>query len=191
MSNPFAPSAEGEYNTPETIDCTNSPHMALCFVLDISGSMEGEKIRALNEGMNRFKQMACNNSDVDGILDVAIIAFNDEFEVLQNFLPVSQMINVNLQASGGTCFAAPLRAAVQMVKDKTKFYKKYTEPYIPRIVLITDGQKENIESQEDFDSIVQELRQQQTEQKLAVRALGVEGYDSKTLNLLADYTPHT
>jgi uncharacterized protein YegL len=185
--NPFTPSAEGEYNTGNTIDCANASHMALCFVLDISGSMQGPAIDALNDGMNRFKEMACRDSDTVGMLDVAIIAFDHEFEVLQNFLPVSEMMHINLAARGGTCFAAPMRAAIQMVKDRTKFYKQYTTPYKPWIVLVTDGQKEAHESQQDFDSIVEELRQQQTEQKLAVRALGVEGYDPKTLNLLADY----
>jgi uncharacterized protein YegL len=185
--NPFTPNAKGAYNIQETMLSSNAHHMALCFVLDISTSMVGDPIRSLNAGMNLFKDMALMDSEIRPVLDVAIIAFDDKFEVLQNFLPVEKMMHVNLSVRGGTRFAPPMSAAVRMVKDRTKFYREFAEPYKPWIVLITDGNRESIEVEHEFDKVVEELRTQQTQGKLAVRSLGVEGYDSKTLHLLSDY----
>jgi len=164
--------------------------MALCFVLDKSGSMVGEPIRALNDGMNRFKEMALRDSDARDILDVAIIEFDHNFRILQNFLPVGEMMHVSLSTDrGGTCFAPPMYEAIRMVKDRTKFYKdKYADPYKPWIVLITDGKREpEHETEHDFNGVCEALRGQQTGGKLAVRSLGVKGYDSRTLHLLSDY----
>ena len=193
-TNPFFPNAVGEYNTERTQQCSHMPHMAMCFVLDVSGSMTIPRsmgktaLDALNDGMNLFIKTAREDKDTCPILDVAIITFDHEIQVVHNFITVEDMQPVKfLSRNGGTCFAPPMKTAIQMVRERRRYYQQYTPPFKPWIVLITDGQREDHESEQAFNSVVGELQREQIDGKLAVRSLGVEGYDSKTLHLLSDY----
>ena len=93
----------------------NEHHMACLFLVDTSGSMEGEAINELNDGLNRFKTEVCEDKTTRNVLDVAIVEFNSTVQVIQPFTPVEYMEPVNLTARGGTSMGAALRTAIDMV----------------------------------------------------------------------------
>ena len=165
-------------------------HMALAFLLDTSGSMgyaqggEVAAITALNEGLNRFKAEVCQNPQTRDILDVAIIEFNSTFRIVQEFVPVEYMDEINLAAVGTTKMTPAIRQALEMVSDRSRFYRRSgTEPYKPWIIMISDGAPD---ADDDITIVAKEIREMESAGKVSFRSLGVQGYDAKTLHTLCD-----
>lgn len=157
----------------------NEPHMALVFLLDVSGSMSGAPIESLNASINKFKEQVCADPRTTKILDVAIVAFNHETQVIMPFTPVAFMEPVTLIAGGGTDISPAVRVAVDMVGERSRFYRHTgTEPYKPWIFMISDGYGGDIT---EVSNMVQE---KESGGFLKFFSLGVQGYDSKTLHQL-------
>ena len=168
--------------TVPTIINASESHMALIFVLDVSYSMEGQPINQLNEGLNRFKEEVCRDKQTRDILDVAIIEFNDEFNVVQDFVPIEYMNHVNLEADGATKYSEPIREALKMADERSRFYRRSgTEPYKPWILLVTDGAP-----LDDITAVTKEVAEMQDTGKVRFMALGVGDYDPRPLKQLTD-----
>mgnify|MGYP001322723285 CR=1 FL=1 len=163
-----------------TVLSPNESHIACLLLLDTSGSMVDEPIKQLNMALNEFKETGCQDPLTRERVDIAIVEFNDSPKTRQEFVPFPDMKAIQLKAGGGTDMTSAFRAAIPMVKERTRILKKAgAQPYKPWIVLISDGFDKNIEV------ISQEIAKQREEGKLHVIALGVEGYDSDTLHKLA------
>ena len=163
--------------TPKIIN-PNESHMALAFLLDTSGSMGGDPIRELNAGLNRFKAEVCKDRQTREFLDVAIIEFNSIHRVVQDFVPVEYMDEVNLVATGGTNMAPAIETALDMVNDRSRFYRQSgTVPYKPWVILISDGAPSD-----DISNAISRIKKMEEDGKVSFRSLGVEGYDSKVLH---------
>lgn len=155
-------------------------HMACLFLVDTSGSMSGEPIRELTEGLNTFKQQVCEDKTTRDVLDVAIVEFNTDIQVIQPFIPVEYMEPINLEARGGTNMGAALRVAIDMVDERYRFYRHTgTEPYCPWIVMITDGCPGD-----SIDGIAEEILSLDQQDKMRLWSLAVQGADTKLLNKL-------
>jgi uncharacterized protein YegL len=160
----------------------NDSHMALVFVLDVSYSMDGLPILQLNEGLNRFKTEVCKDKVTRDVLDVAIIQFNNNYEVVQDFVPIEYMDHVQLVADGSTKYTEPIRAAIRMVDERSRFYRRSgSEPYKPWILLVTDG-----EPLDDITAVAQEVQAMQDAEKARFIALGVGDFDLATLKRITD-----
>jgi len=171
-----------KFNESPTIINASEPHMALVFLLDTSYSMKGEPIRALNEGLNRFKREVCENSQTKSILDIAIIEFNSSHRVVQDFVPIEYMDEVNLAVDGSTNMVPAIRDALRMVDDRSRFYRTTgTEPYKPWVLLITDGEPDH---DNDVDGAEKEIKAMEDAGKVSFRSLGVEGCNFKVLHQL-------
>lgn len=159
----------------------NEPHMALLFLLDTSGSMTGMPIEELNSGINRFKKQVCEDEKTKSVLDVAIIEFNSNWKVVQDFVPVEYMKEVNLEAGGSTYLQKPLEKAIEMVDERSRFYRRSgSEPYKPWIVLISDG--EPFDNPEELASTINEMV---SKEKLAFWSLAVPGANTELLHKLS------
>lgn len=170
---------------------TNEPHMACLFLVDTSGSMaseikldNGEKstpIKELNSALNRFKDEVLKDERTKDILDVAVVEFNDNTNIVQEFSPIEYMQPVNLVANGGTTMVPAIEKAIEMVDERSRFYRRMgTEPYKPWIVLISDG-----EPWDSIDAIAKEIEQMVENQKLAFWALSIPGAKNEILHKLA------
>ena len=166
---------------PMIINASDS-HMALVFVLDVSYSMDGPPIEQLNMGLNRFKEEVCRDKQTRDVLDVAIIRFSNNHEVVQDFVPIEYMDHVNLLAEGTTNYTEPIREALHMADERSRFYRRSgTEPYKPWIILVTDGAP-----LDDITDVAREVTEMQDAGKARFIALGVGDYDSATLKRLTD-----
>ena len=160
---------------------SNEPHMALLFLLDTSGSMYGKPIEELNEGINRFKKQVCEDAKTKAILDVAIIEFNSTWRVLQDFVPVEYMEEVHLEANGSTYLKEPLNKAIEMVDERSRFYRRSgSEPYKPWIVLISDGKPFD-----EPEELVSTIEAMVSKEKLAFWSLAVNDADLELLHKLS------
>jgi len=127
----------------ENIDFVgNSNQRTPCIVvLDTSGSMAGEPIRELNEGVRALHQAL--NEDTHALTHVSlclITAGGSGAEVLMDWTDATQFQPVDMQAAGVT----PLGAALILALDRVEQYKgecraqgiQYTRPWL---FFITDG----------------------------------------------------
>ncbi len=163
-------------------------HMALLFLIDVSGSMGAPipgtgstPIQELTDALNRFKTEVCYDEHTKDILDVAIVTFNNKYEVLQDFSPIEYMKPVELIARGQTYMSEALDVAINMVTERSRFYRASgAEPYKPWIVLISDGAP--FDSVDDMANKISDLVEQE---KLAFWSLAVQGADLDVLHKLA------
>jgi uncharacterized protein YegL len=163
------------------IVAANEPHMALVFVLDCSSSMMGTPIDNLNKGFNRFLTEVCKNPRTKEILDVAVVGFNHNISFVKDFAPVEYVEEIKLVATGGTTMTPPIKEALKMVDERSRFYcRTSTEPYMPWILLISDGAPSD-----DISVIAQEIKAMEDAEKVKFISLGVEGYNPKVLHDLS------
>lgn len=149
----FSFGSEMDMGVPSIVNASEH-HMALLFLLDTSGSMGSQimgknttPISELNNAINRFKAQVCKDEHTKDILDVAIVEFNNEYRVVQEFSPIEYLKPIELEARGSTYICKPLDVALDMVNDRSRFYRRSgAEPYKPWIVIITDGMAMDEES---------------------------------------------
>lgn len=171
---------------------TNEPHMACLFLVDTSGSMAAEMrdeqndrrvvpIDELNSALRRFKDEVCKDDRTKDILDIAVVKFDTETTVVQEFTPIEYMEHHDLVANGGTNMAPAVEKAIEMVEERSHFYRRMgTEPYKPWIVLISDG-----EPWDSIDAVAQKVNRMSEQGKLALWALSIPGANNEILHKLA------
>lgn len=158
----------------------SEPHMACLFLIDTSGSMEGEPIEELISALNRFKVEVCEDKRTRDILYVAIVEFNTAVNVVQDFVPIEYMKPVSLIARGVTEMNGGLRKAIDMVIERVRFYRRSgTEPYCPWIVMITDGYPTD-----SIDNVAEEILYLDQQDELRLWSLAVDGADTNLLSKL-------
>ena len=164
------------------IDNPGGAHMACVLLLDTSYSMDGEPINSLNQAIREFRKNLSADAMVQKCLDICIISFNSEAEVVMPFTPISRMEPVTLTVDGTTAMSKGIHLAIDQLKERNRFYNELGTPvYIPWIFMITDGMPD---SNDDIESARQRIELEETkgsQGKLRFLALGVPGYDKKTL----------
>ena len=170
----------------------SEPHMALLFLVDTSGSMGAQiqdketgevniPIIELNDALNRFKAGVCKDDKTKDILDVAIIEFNNQYNIVQEFSPIEYMKPVELRACGQTYMSEALDVAMNMVDERSRFYRRAgTEPYKPWIVLISDGAPFD-----SVDEMAAKINTMVENEKLAFWSLSIPGADNEVLHKLS------
>jgi uncharacterized protein YegL len=123
-----------------TFDPTNpDPRCACILVLDTSGSMHGEKINQLNQGLIAFRDALQSDSVAQSRVEIAIVTFGPA-QLTQDFASAGSFAPPTLSASGDTPLGAALQQSLDMLAMRKKLYKDNGTPYYrPWVFLITDG----------------------------------------------------
>ena len=162
------------------IAAPNEAHLACVLLLDTSGSMSGLPIDSLNRALQDFKEKVSMDEMAQKRVDIAIVEFNNEARVVQDFTPISQMQSIELKATGTTAMGAGINMAIDLVKERNRFYNSLGTPvFKPWIFMITDGAPTD-----DIESAARRIKEEEnkgTHGKLKFFALGVSGYDKDTL----------
>jgi len=162
------------------IAAPNEAHLACVLLLDTSGSMSGTPIDSLNRALQDFKDKVSMDDMAQKRVDIAIVEFNSSARLVQDFTPISEMQPVTLVATGSTAMGAGVNMAIDLVKDRNRFYNSLGTPvYKPWIFMITDGAP--TDSIDEAARRIQEEESKGTSGKLKFFALGVSGYDKATL----------
>lgn len=163
---------------PENI---NMQHMPVVIVCDTSGSMSGTPIRNVNLAVNRFAADVCKDPKAAGLVDVAILGFNEKPYVVQGFRPITELQPVQFSAGGGTNISAALEMAISKLRERCNFYDENgIEIKMPYIILITDGYGG------DVTEVARVIKQRTSDKKMQLWVLGVKGYDKATVAKLTD-----
>ena len=94
----------------------NEMLMQVLIAGDISGSMY-RFIDSVNACINRFKSDVCKDPKAARSVETAVIAFNDNVKVVQDWRPITEMEPVELKAGGGTDMKAALEKSLEMMES--------------------------------------------------------------------------
>jgi len=157
-------------------------HLACVLLLDTSYSMSGDPIDSLNRALQNFKDKVSMDEMAQKRVDVAIVEFNSEAKVLQDFTPISMMQPITLNVAGSTAMSKGIHMAIDLVKQRNRFYNELGTPvYKPWIFMITDGAPDPDDDIESARLRIQDEETKGSRGKLKFFALGVPGFDKKTL----------
>ncbi len=165
------------------------PRCPCVLLLDTSGSMHGEAIEALNQGLLSFKDELINNSLASRRVEVAIVTFDSAVNVVQDFVTADQFQPPILTAQGLTNMGSGINKSLDMIQErKTQYRANGIAYYRPWIFMITDG-----EPQGELDQIVEEatkrLQTDEANKRVAFFSVGVENANMTRLSQIAVRAP--
>src|SRR5438270_910615 len=117
------------------------PRCPCVLLLDTSGSMDGAPIAALNQGLQTFKDNLIKDPLASRRVEVAIVTFDSEVQVLQDFVTADRFPPPVLTAQGGTDMAGGIQTALGLIQArKTQYRANGVTYYRPWVFMITDGE---------------------------------------------------
>jgi uncharacterized protein YegL len=161
------------------------PRCPCVLLLDTSGSMQGDKIQALNEGLKAFKDDLARDTLASRRVEVAVVTFDSAVNVVQDFVTADQFQAPTLQANGQTSMGAGIHKALDMIQARKADYKANGVAYYrPWVFMITDG-----EPTDDVGAAAQRVKDDEANKRVAFFAVGVEGANMAKLGEIVVRTP--
>jgi uncharacterized protein YegL len=162
------------------------PRCACVLLLDVSGSMGGRPIEALNEGLRAFAADLQTDSLASQRVEVAVVTFGGSgVDVRHDFSTAGQFEPDRLTAGGGTPMGSAIVQAIDMVEERKQQYRANGILYYrPWVFLITDG-----EPTDDWKDAARRVRAAEEANGLAFFAVGVEGANMDVLGEIATRSP--
>ncbi len=119
---------------------TSRVPVALC--LDVSGSMTGEPINELNEGIGLFFDALRGDAVAKASAEVAIVTFSDRPKIRLDFQSFDRIETPpTLTAGGSTDLGGGVNITLDKLETRKNEYKQAGIDYFqPWLVLMTDGQ---------------------------------------------------
>lgn len=165
---------------PEFIDNPEN-RCPVILLLDTSSSMYGDPITELNQGVKILKASIMEDELAALRVEVAVITFDSEVKVVQDFITIDQFIPQKLTASGGTRMGQAIEKALNLLEERKAIYRENDiQYYRPWIFLITDGSPTDT-----WQDAAQRLREAEANGKLLFFAVGVQDADLETLSEIA------
>ncbi len=158
----------------------NYEQKCLCVLcLDVSGSMDGQAIRQLNEALRDFQNQILKDETAASKLELAIVTFESVVELIQPPALMDSFRMPVLQAQGSTALADGMMKSMMLVEARKEWYKSSGQNYYrPFIVLITDGEPD---PDQDEALLQKYLQSGLDERRFSFFAVGVEGANMKRL----------
>ena len=160
----------------------NQEMKCLCvFVLDVSGSMRGEKLEALNQGIKDFYSEIQEGDSVSekliDQLEIAVIQYDEEVQILRNpaLLEEEEQAPTLTERGSVTETVMAMEEAIRMVEERKAWYKETGQKYYrPWIVVMTDGEPYgNRASASDIDAISERVAKDAAAKKYFMMGIGV------------------
>lgn len=161
----------------------NFEQKCLCvLVLDVSGSMRGEPIRELNNGLQDFYNEIMADETTSQRLEVSIMTFNQAVQTLQEPALIENVTIPTLTAYGSTAMCDAVNEAIDKVEARKKWYKDTNQPYYrPWIILMTDGEPDD---GQDVYGLAKRIESDVKAKHYVFMSVGIEGANMKTLQTL-------
>ena len=153
-------------------------------LLDVSGSMEGDKINNLNEAVSEMIKTMADEEKMEVEILISIITFGSDAHVHLTATSASQVEWSNLSASGMTAMGAALTMSKEMIEDKEITPSR---AYRPTIVLVSDGQPNDTGWEQSMDDFINNGRSKKCD-RMAM-AIG-EDADENVLKRFIKGTEH-
>jgi uncharacterized protein YegL len=150
------------------------PRCACVLLLDTSGSMQGEPIAALNQGLAAFKKDLMKDPLASRRVEVAVVTFDNEIKLVQDFVTADQFEPPTLTAQGQTFMGGAINRALEIVQARKAMYRQNGIAYYrPWIFMITDGEPQG-EPEQAIQQAAQRLKADEANKRVAFFAVGVQ-----------------
>lgn len=154
-------------------------------LLDVSGSMDGAPLQAVNQGVALLYNELMNTPQAVETCWVSVITFESQ---AQQIIPLTELTKFNppvLQSGGATSMGAALDLLGQAIdREVADNSGEKKGDYKPLIFLLTDG-----EPTDDWRSALQRLRSRTQRKPATIIGLGCgSGANITTLKQIADIT---
>ena len=131
--NPFGVTSDDLMLNPE-------PRCPSVILLDVSGSMAGEPIRQLAEGVDLYRDELGADSMASKRVEVAVVTFGGGVQVAQPFCNADQFKPLALQANGDTPMGQAIITGLDLLESrKSEIRQGGVGLFRPWVFLITDG----------------------------------------------------
>lgn len=164
-----------------------TPRVAVALCIDTSGSMAGDKIRELVEGINLFYDAIRGDEDASDAAEVSIVEFNSGAKLIQDFAGIERLPGVSsITPSGATYMGEGVTLALDTLERRKRTYSDNGVLYYqPWLVLLTDGQPNG--DRAVLDEAVRRVDEAVAAKKLTVFPIGI-GADAD-MTALARFSP--
>lgn len=125
---------------PSKFTAAKAKPLPVILLLDVSGSMSGEKIHNLNDAVRDMLDVFRDTENSETEIWVAIITFGSQVKLHQSLVSSSHIQWQDLSADGRTPLGVALQMAKAMIEDKDVVPSR---AYRPTVVLVSDGQPDN------------------------------------------------
>ncbi|WP_245545934.1 vWA domain-containing protein [Nocardia higoensis] len=146
------------------------PRVACIVLADVSGSMSGAPIAALEKGFAAFVEYVTDDDLTRKRAEVAVITFGTQAQLAVPLQEARTLEPIPFSASGSTNMADAIDMAIDMIDERKREYKAGGIQYFrPWLLLLTDGAP----NQQGFDAAVARLNALEAAKGVTVFAVGV------------------
>jgi len=161
------------------------PRCPCILLLDVSGSMQGDKINELNSGLRILKETLARDSLASLRVEIAIITFGAGVEIVHDFKTVDQFIAPTLTVNGATPMGEGINKALDILQNRKRVYRQNGIAYYrPWIFLITDGVPTD-----EWQSAAQSVKEADARKSVAFFCIGVDRADMSLLKQISPRQP--
>lgn len=171
-------------------DLVNNPtaRVPVCLCLDTSGSMDGQPINELNEGVRLFYEAIKEDETALYSAEISIVTFGgNNAECIADFASLQLQPNApKLLASGMTPMGEAVNMALDLLERRKDEYKdRGVDYYQPWLVLMTDGEPNGEKS--ELSRAINRTVELVNQKKLTVFPIGIGVYAD--MDVLGQFSP--
>jgi uncharacterized protein YegL len=161
---------------------TNANTRCACMLLlDTSGSMAGGRIAELNRGVRTLVEELRKDTATLRSADIAIMTFDSEVKLVQDFSTADKFEAPTLTAQGQTFLGTAIREALDRLLARKQAYKDNGITYFrPWLFILTDGESQG-EPPGAAEDAAERLARGQAENRVKVFPIGVAGANLEAL----------
>jgi uncharacterized protein YegL len=160
------------------------PRCPCLLLLDTSGSMGGQPIQELNEGVRAFYKELQEDPLAVKRVEVALLTFGP-VRVISEFNTADFALEPTLVADGDTPLGEAILQGIEMIRKRKEDYRANgVSFYRPWIFLITDGSPTD-----DWQRAASAVREGESKKSFAFFAVGVQNADMSVLGQIATRQP--
>ena len=150
---------------------TADQRCACMLVLDTSGSMQGEPIDALTQGLSAFERQVKSNPLAARRIEVGIITFGEGgVQLKQDFVQAKHFLAPEICAGGNTPMGEAVQLALQAIRNRKNEFRQLGIQYFrPWLMLITDGEP----TDEGWEEAAAAVKREEMQKSLTCFPIGV------------------
>lgn len=165
------------------------PRCPCVLLLDTSGSMAGDKITQLYDGVTALKEALVKDDLASQRVEIAVVTFSTDVEVRHDFSSPKDLELAPFEAGGLTAMGSAVCRALDLVNERKRVYREAGIMYYrPWVFLVTDGAPQG-ERAGVFEEAARQVRSQEERNGVAFFAVGVDRANLQPLGELCVRQP--